>query len=308
MDKSELEDIMEDFVQQKFNILVCSTIIENGIDIPNVNTLIVMDADRFGLSQLYQIRGRVGRSDKFAYAYLMYQPFKSLTETAVKRLNVIKEFTELGSGFSIATRDLSIRGAGDILGSEQAGFIDSVGIDLYLRMLNSEVKRLNNEPVEEEEIENTKPLINVTTHIDDSYVKEDDLKIEIHRMINSITNIDTFNSVKSELEDRFGKLNEDLVIYMYEEWFEKLAKKLKLSHVNQNKNSIELVFPKEIVDKIDTEEVFMIAFHTTNMFRFLSRGSNLVIVLDIIKIDKHPIYYLVSLLSKIDEKYGSNID
>ena len=308
MSKNELESTIYDFINYRYDILICTTIIETGIDIPNVNTLIVMDADRFGLSQLYQIRGRVGRSDKFAYAYLMYQPFKSLTETAVKRLNVIKEFTELGSGFSIATRDLSIRGAGDILGSEQAGFIDSVGIDLYLRMLNTEVKRLNNEPVEEEEIENTKPLINVTTHIDDSYVKEDDLKIEIHRMINSITNINTFNSVKSELEDRFGKLNEDLVIYMYEEWFEKLAKKLKLSHVNQNKNSIELVFPKEIVDKIDTEEVFMIAFHTTNMFRFLSRGSNLVIVLDIIKIDKHPIYYLVSLLSKIDEKYGSNID
>ena len=103
-----------------------------------------MDADRFGLSQLYQIRGRVGRSDKFAYAYLMYQPFKSLTETAVKRLSVIKEFTELGSGFSIATRDLSIRGAGDILGSEQAGFIDSVGIDLYLKILNEEVEKLKN--------------------------------------------------------------------------------------------------------------------------------------------------------------------
>lgn len=308
MSKNELESTIYDFVNYRYDILICTTIIETGIDIPNVNTLIVMDADRFGLSQLYQIRGRVGRSDKFAYAYLMYQPFKTLTETAVKRLNVIKEFTELGSGFSIATRDLSIRGAGDILGSEQAGFIDSIGIDLYLKMLNTEVKRLNNEPIEEEELEISKPLIDVTTHIDDSYVREDDLKIEIHRKINSIVNLESFNTVKTELEDRFGKLNEDLIVYMYEEWFEKLAKKIKLAKVNQNKNSIELVFPKEVVEKIDTEEVFMMAFHITNMFRFISRGSNLIIVLDIIKLEQHPIYYLVSLLSKIEEKYGSSID
>lgn len=309
MSKDELENTIYKFVNYEFDILVCTTIIETGIDIPNVNTLIIIDADRFGLSQLYQIRGRVGRSDKFAYAYLMYQPFKSLTETAVKRLNVIKEFTELGSGFSIATRDLSIRGAGDILGSEQAGFIDSVGIDLYLKMLNDEVERRKDNYVDEtEEVDSTKPLINVATHIDDKYVVEDDLKIEIHRKINSINNEETFNIIKEELEDRFGKLSEDLIIYMYEEWFEKLAKKIGLSHVNQTKNSIEMVFPADVVSKLDTEEVFMDAFYITNMFRFISRGSNLVIVLDIIKLEKHPVYYLVELLDKILEKYGNKLD
>jgi len=312
MTKNELESTIYDFVNYQYDILICTTIIETGIDIPNVNTLIIMDADRFGLSQLYQIRGRVGRSDKFAYAYLMYQPFKSLTETAVKRLNVIKEFTELGSGFSIATRDLSIRGAGDILGSEQAGFIDSIGIDLYLKMLNDEIKRINNEKIDDEEDDenelNSKPLINVTTHIDDDYVKEDELKIEIHRKINSITSLESFNNIKSELEDRFGKVSEDLIVYMYEEWFEKLAKRLKISRVMQTKNTIELVFPKEVVSVFDTEDVFMDAFYVTNMFRFISRGSNLVIVLDIIKLEKHPIYYLVSLLSKMDEKYGKALD
>ena len=311
MNKNDLENTIYDFINYRFDILICTTIIETGIDIPNVNTLIIMDADHFGLSQLYQIRGRVGRSDKFAYAYLMYQPFKTLTETAVKRLNVIKEFTELGSGFSIATRDLSIRGAGDILGSEQAGFIDSVGIDLYLKMLNEEVKKQNHEVVEEEESDNLdegKPLINVTTHIEDHYVSEDDLKIEIHRMINTIEDEQSFLRVKDELEDRFGKINEDLLIYMYEEWFEKLAKKLKISHVNQTKNSIEMVFPQYVVEKLDTEEVFMDAFQVSNMFRFISRGSNLVIVLDIIKLEKHPIYYLVSLLNKIFEKFGKSID
>ncbi len=309
MTKNELESVIMDFTNHEYDVLVCTTIIETGIDIPNVNTLIIMDADHFGLSQLYQIRGRVGRGDKFAYAYLMYQPFKSLSETAVKRLNVIKEFTELGSGFSIATRDLSIRGAGDILGSEQAGFIDSVGIDLYLKMLNDEVARKKNITLEVEDDELDKPpLLSVTTHIDDSYVSEDELKIEIHRKINEIDSKEKFDEVRSELEDRFGKLSEDIIVYMYEEWFEKLASKLKLSKVNQTKNSIEMVFPMEVVSKMDTEEVFMNAFHITNMFRFISRGSNLVIVLDIIKLERHPVYYLVELLDKIYDKFGKNID
>ena len=309
MNKNQLENTIMDFIQHEFDILICTTIIETGIDIPNVNTLIIMDADRFGLSQLYQIRGRVGRSDKFAYAYLMYQPFKSLTETAIKRLNVIKEFTELGSGFSIATRDLSIRGAGDILGSEQAGFIDTVGIDLYLKMLNDEVRRRNHEIVPEEDtMEDTKPLIDVTTHISDQYVSDDDLKVEIHKKINSIDSLESFEKVKAELEDRFGKLSEEILIYMYEEWFEKLAKKISLTKVHQTRNSIELVFSPELVSKLDTEQIFMDAFHISNMFRFISRGDHFIIVLDIIKLEKHPIYYLVELLSKIYDNLENSID
>lgn len=307
MNKNELESRLYDFINHEYDVLICTTIIETGIDIPNVNTLIILDADRFGLSQLYQIRGRVGRSDKFAYAYLMYKPFKSLTETAVKRLNVIKEFTELGSGFSIATRDLSIRGAGDILGSEQAGFIDSVGIDLYLKMLNDEVNRRKNIEVEDDD-NSSQPLINVSTHIEDSYVKEDELKIEIHKKINEIDSYDKFNEVKSELEDRFGKINEDLIIYMYEEWFEKLASKINIKNVHQTKNSIELVFGEEVVKKLNTENLFMDAFQITNMFRFLSKGTNMVIVLDIIKLEKHPIYYLVELLNKILDNLRNTID
>lgn len=313
MNKTQLENTIIDFVNYEYDILICTTIIETGIDIPNVNTLIVIDADRFGLSQLYQLRGRVGRSNKFAYAYLMYQPFKSLTETAVKRLNVIKEFTELGSGFSIATRDLSIRGAGDILGSEQAGFIDSVGIDLYLRMLNDEINRRNEntenvEEVVEETANENKSFLNVTTHIDDSYVQEDDLKIEIHKIINSVDSREKFESVKLELEDRFGKISEDVIIYMYEEWFENLAKKLKVSNVHQNKNSIEIVFPGTVVSKFKVDEIFMDAYYVSNMFRFANKGSNLVIILDIIKLDKHPVYYLVELLDKIYSKFGKDID
>ena len=237
----------------------------------------------------------------------MYDAKKVLTESAVKRLNVIKEFTELGSGFSIATRDLSIRGAGDILGSEQAGFIDSVGIDLYLKMLNDEVNNIENDNDLEKEKE-TKPLLNVSTHIDDSYVSDDDLKIEIHRKINEIDSADKFKEIKDELEDRFGKLDENILIYMYEEWFEKLAEKLNIKNVHQTKNSIELVFVEEVVKKLNMDEVFMDAFHISNMFRFISKGSYLIIVLDIIKLEKHPIYYLVSLLDKIYKKYKNSID
>ncbi len=143
MSKTELESKMFSFINHEYDVLLCTTIIETGIDIPNVNTLIIMNAENFGLSQLYQIRGRVGRSDKIAYCYLMYNKGKILTEQATKRLKVIKEFTELGSGFSIAMRDLSIRGAGNILGSEQSGYIDSVGIELFMKILDDAIKNPN---------------------------------------------------------------------------------------------------------------------------------------------------------------------
>ena len=303
--KTALENTIYDFINYEYDILICTTIIETGIDISNVNTLIIMDADRFGLSQLYQIRGRVGRSDKFAYAYLMYQPFKSLTETAMKRLNAIKEFTALGSGFSIATRDLSIRGAGDILGSEQAGFIDSVGVDLYLKMLNEEVNHLS---VDNEEPEEGKALIDVTTHIDDNYVDEDVLKIEIHQKINTISDEASYNLVKEELEDRFGKLSEDMLLYMHEEWLESLFSQLGIKKVRQSKNSIEIFFPEEVVEKIDVEELFVDAFNITKMFRFISRGTHFSIILDIIKLEKHPVYYLIELLTKVNLKVNKSID
>lgn len=301
MTKVQLENKMIDFINHQFDVLLCTTIIETGIDIPNVNTLIILDADRFGLSQLYQIRGRVGRSNKFAYAYLMYKPYKSLTETAIKRLNVIKEFTELGSGFSIATRDLSIRGAGDILGREQAGFIDSVGIDLYLRLLNAEVAKRQGIEIEEMS-DSSNPLMNVATHIDDTYVEDEELKIEIHRLINMIDSREKLSEVKIELEDRFGKVNQDMIIYMYEEWFEKMASKIPVKNFRQNKNSIEISFSKEIVDRLDMETLFVDVCNISMMFRFKTLGEVLVIVLDTIKLEKHPIYYLCELLERIDNE------
>lgn len=302
LSKEELEDRMAAFINHEYDILLCTTIIETGIDIPNVNTLIVLNADCFGLSQLYQIRGRVGRSNKIAYAYLMYHPQKMLTETAVKRLSAIKDFTELGSGFSIATRDLSIRGAGDILGSEQAGFIDTVGIDLYLKLLNDEVEKLKGNPIKEEEIQNEKPLLDVSTHISDTYTDDDNLKIEIHRKINEIDSYEKLQEVKEEIEDRFGKVNEEMLIYMYEEWFEKMAKYWQIEKIQKTRNSLELYFSPEMTMEIDGEQLFLDAFKITPMFRFKMISSRLVVILDLIQLEKHYIYYLIDLLQVLKKK------
>ncbi len=300
MEKKELEDVMMHFMEKEYDILLCTTIIETGIDIPSVNTLIIIDADRFGLSQLYQIRGRVGRSNKIAYCYLMYNKGKILSDVATKRLNVIKEFTELGSGFSIAMRDLAIRGAGDILGSEQAGFVDSVGVELFIRMLNDEVKRLKGEKVEEEKSED-QPLLEVATTITDDYVKEEDLKIEIHKMINEIHTEEDFERVKEELEDRFGTLSEDVLIYMREELFETEAKKLNITKIIQTKNFIEVHLPRELTDNINGDELFLRVCSLTRKFRFGMKNKELIITLDTINLDKHYIYYLMDLLKIINE-------
>lgn len=298
MDKNELENVMIAFQNKEFDVLLCTTIIETGIDIPTVNTLIIIDSDRFGLSQLYQIRGRVGRSNKIAYCYLMYKKGKVLSDIATKRLNVIKEFTELGSGFAIAMRDLSIRGAGDILGSEQAGFIDTVGVDLFLKMLNEEVNKLKG--IETEEIkENNLPLIEVETNIDDKYVSDEDLKIEIHKKINSITDIKSLNNVKKELEDRFGHLSDKIIIYMYEELFEYMAEKLNITKVNQTKNNIEIYLPVELSNSVDGDRLFMEICSLTRKFRFSMKNKELIIILDINNLDKNYIYYLIDLLEII---------
>ena len=297
MTKTQLEDIMNDFINKVYDVLLCTTIIETGIDIPNVNTLIVYDADKFGLSQLYQLRGRVGRSNKIAYCYLMYNKSKILSEIAVKRLNSIKEFTELGSGFAIAMRDLSIRGAGDILGSEQAGFIDTIGIEMFMQMLDNEIKRLKG--IEVEERQDYTPLINVETAIEDNYIPDNDIKIEIHKKINQIDSYNKLNEVKDELIDRFGKLDESILAYMYEELFEKKANELKVNKIIQTKNFIEVYIPKEITDVIDGSRLFVEISKISRMFRFSMRNKQLIIILDTVKLDKHFIFYLNDLLDII---------
>lgn len=296
--KNELEDIMNKFINKEYDCLVCTTIIETGIDIPNANSLIIYDASNFGLSQLYQIRGRVGRSERTAYAYLMYNKNKTLTETAIKRLKVIKEFTELGSGFNIAARDLSIRGAGDILGAEQAGFIDAVGIELYMKMLNNEIKILKGEKIEEEKTKQT-PLIEVNNHIDNNYVSEEELKLTIHKMINNITNIDSYNDVKKELEDRFGRLDNNMIIYMNEELFESYLRNLEGKILINNDLFIEIVFSKEISEKIDYEDLIVTSLNISKDIIFSYKDNKLHIKLKKYNKDKSYIITLNNLLEKM---------
>ena len=298
MDKTTIENVMIKFINKEYDILLCTTIIETGIDIPNVNTLIIMDADHFGLSQLYQIRGRVGRSERIAYCYLMYDNSKILSEIAVKRLKVIKDFTELGSGFAIAMRDLSIRGAGDFLGSEQSGFIDTVGIDLFMQMLNEEINKEKGIVKIEDNKEITEPLVDVETAITDKYVQDEDLKIYIHKKINQINSYDKMEEVKQELEDRFGKIDDNIEIYMHEELFEKMAKELNITRIRQTKNFIEVILPNEISKNIKIEDLFM-NLSSYRFYRFSSRFNQVIITLDTIKLDKHFIYYLIDLVEVI---------
>ena len=304
MTKNQLEDIMVDFINYKYDVLICTTIIETGIDIPNVNTLIIIDADRFGLAQLYQIRGRIGRSNKIGYAYLMYDDKKVLNELAIKRLNTIKEFTELGSGFKIAMRDLSIRGAGDILGSEQSGFIDTIGIELYLKLLNEVVMELKGNKLEEtEEKVESNYLIDIDTHISNNYVSDDSLKIEIHKKINEIDSFSKMEQIKDELENRFGKISESMHIYMYEEWFEKIAQSLKIKNIRQIKNKITVELPTELTQKIDGEKLFVNIYKIHKNFKLSYKDNKIFVNFDISNLDKHFLIYLIEMLEMLKKEF-----
>ncbi len=294
MNKEEIQDIMSEFYNNDFNVLISTTIIENGIDIPNANTMIVIDADHYGLSQLYQIRGRVGRSDKIAYTYLMYNPNEQLSETAVKRLNAIKEFTNLGSGYKIAMRDLSIRGAGDMLGTEQAGFIDSVGVDLYLDLINEELNGKKEEIDEENTI-----LDNVSTHIDNSYTDEDELIIELHNRINQVTSEEEYLELKKEIIDRFGFIDEKIENYIIQEYVENLLKELNIKILMNDNSKISLRIDNNIYKNLNIEDLFVYSTRINSKFAFIYRNN--FIVLSLLKLDyeKHYLYYILEILKYI---------
>ena len=205
MREHELEKIMYAFINREIDVLVSTTIIETGLDISNVNTMIIHDADRLGLSQMYQLRGRVGRSNRMAYAFLLYRRDKLLKEVAEKRLAAIREFTDLGSGFKIAMRDLEIRGAGNLLGAEQHGHMEAVGYDLYCKMLNEAVLALKGETTEEESFE-TVVDCDIDAFIPDGYIKNEYLKLDVYKRISAIENEEEYMDMQDELIDRFGDI------------------------------------------------------------------------------------------------------
>ena len=203
MSERELEETMLAFINGEYDVLVTTTIIETGVDVPNANTLIIEDADKFGLSQLYQLRGRVGRSNRISYAYFLHAPNKVLTEVAEQRLQAIKEFTELGSGFKIAMRDLNIRGAGNLLGRQQHGFIDAVGYDLYSEMLQQAVNEKRGIEVKEE-VPDIEIDVQVDAYIPAEYIREEQAKIEFYKKLRSIETEQELMDVQDELTDRYG--------------------------------------------------------------------------------------------------------
>lgn len=248
MTEKQLETELIDFMNKEADVLICTSIIETGIDMPNVNTLIVYDADKMGLSQLYQLRGRVGRSNRVAYAYLVYQKDKVLTEVAEKRLKALKDFTELGSGFKIAMRDLEIRGAGNMMGSSQHGHMASIGYDLYCRMLEDTVKLIKGE-IEQEPVETTVD-IKLDAFISSSYIDNEIQKIEIYKKIAAIENEEDYNYVKEELEDRYSTIPKPVYNLMDIAYIKSKAKLLDIEEIKERKNEIIFEFQsRERTDK-----------------------------------------------------------
>ena len=245
MTGNEIEDIMEDFIEGKTDILVCTTILESGIDIPNANTIIVENADRMGLAQLYQIRGRVGRSDRQGYAYITYKRDKLLSEVADKRLKAIKEFTEFGSGFKIAMRDLEIRGAGSLLGEIQHGHLEQVGYDTYCNLLDEVIKEMQGTVVQPEI--DVQIDLDATCYIPDTYISDSSQKIEIYQDIALCKNEEDIQNVIDEMIDRFGNMPSEIENLLEIARIKILCKKLKISKVQGKRNFVLFMFePGEI--------------------------------------------------------------
>lgn len=243
MSGRELEEIMESFINHEINVLVCTTILESGIDIPNANTIIVENADRLGLAQLYQIRGRVGRSDKQAYAYITYKRDKLLSEVADKRLKAIKEFTEFGSGFKIAMRDLEIRGAGSMLGEMQHGHMEKVGYDTYCKLLDEVIKEMQGiEVVEEQDVQID---LAVSSYIPDNFIENSSQKIEIYQNIALCRTEEELQNVIDEVIDRYGRLPKELENLIDIARIKQLARKANILKIAQKENGIVFYFVKE---------------------------------------------------------------
>jgi transcription-repair coupling factor (superfamily II helicase) len=274
MDSRELEDVMRRFVHRGFHVLVSTTIIENGIDIPNVNTIIIDRADRYGISQLYQLRGRVGRSDRVAYAYLFYPPGRALSALAMKRLQVISDFTELGSGFKIALKDLEIRGAGNLLGREQSGDICSVGFDLYLTLLDQAIRRLENAGYEPE----ADPLLELeySGFIPDGYVEESQEKMEVYKKIAAVRTRDELEGLHRELVDRFGPPPDEAASLLALAEIRIICRDLAVSSLREKDGFARVEFAK--VSRIQVDRLLRLIQESPGRARLDPRAANVVLL------------------------------
>jgi len=291
MSERQLEKIMTSFINREFDVLVCTTIIESGIDMPNVNTIIVEDADRLGLAQLYQLRGRVGRSNRLAYAYLTYKRDKVLNEIAEKRLKTIREFTEFGSGFKIAMRDLQIRGAGNLLGPEQHGHMEAVGYDTYVKLLEETIRELKGEQVPQDDTE-VNVDIKVNAYLDSQYIPDEQARLDMYKSISAIENEDEAMDVYDELLDRFGEVPEEASNLIKIVLIRKLAAKCGFNIIKQKDDMVLLYFreqaalPLPMLSRLVHEEKGKVMFSAgkTPYLSYRAKGLSQTELLDNIKI------------------------
>ena len=297
MDKEAIEEVTYDFYNNKLNVLVCTTIIETGIDIPNANTIIIENADHFGLSQLYQIKGRVGRSDKLAYAYLLFQPNKQVSEVASNRLRAIKEFTELGSGYKIALRDLSIRGAGDLLGANQSGFIENIGIDLYMDLLKQAIEEEKGIITEKEkDVSNN---IQIDGYIPSSYAGVDGNKIDLYKKLDAVKTLEQLNELENEIKDIYGKMPQNVTLLVEKKRMDVLSDTNKVEKIKDDREFIDVYLAKELSNK---DGIGIKLFELANRLDYKNinlsfRKDNIKIRVK--KIENEWIYYINEILSKI---------
>lgn len=254
MSEVQLENVLYQFIQGEYDMLVTTTIIETGVDIPNVNTLIVEDADRMGLSQLYQLRGRVGRSSRIAYSYFMHQPNKVLTEVSEKRLQAIKDFTELGSGFKIAMRDLAIRGAGNLLGQQQHGFIDSVGFDLYSQMLEEAVARKRGDKSTHKTV--VEMDLSVDAYLPGTYIQDERQKIELYKRIRQFGSDEDYVELQDELIDRFGEYPQEVADLLSVGLLKMYSEQALIELIRRDGTKLSVVFSKAGTNRLPLPEVF----------------------------------------------------
>lgn len=274
MSASELEEVFRRFKMGGFHILVATTIIENGIDIPNVNTIIIDRANMYGVSQLYQLRGRVGRSDRKAFAYLFYPEGKALSEIAMKRLQVISDFTELGSGFKIAMKDMEIRGAGNLLGREQSGDIYSVGFDLYLKMLEEAIQKLQNtnfEPEADVWLE-----LEYSGYIPDSYIEITQTKMEVYKKIASISTLEELDRVYAELSDRFGPIPVEVMSLLSLADIRIICRKLSIASLRERAGRVEIEFSR--VSKVSVDRLLRLMKESAGRVKLDPRRANILIL------------------------------
>ncbi len=302
MAENELERIMLDFLEGEYDVLVSTTIIETGVDIPNVNTLIIYDADKMGLSQLYQLRGRVGRSNRIAYAYFTYQRDKVLTEVAEKRLHAIKEFTELGSGFKIAMRDLAIRGAGNLLGAEQHGFIASVGFDLYNQMLKEAIDELKGNVKEKQPFESQIEM-EIDAYLPSDYIQDAMQKIEMYKKFTNVKTIQQSFDLEEELEDRFGEIPSPVWNLLAVARIKAYALQYQMESISQKGNELQIKVAPEQNQVIDGYKLFQIAGEFNQRIK-LSSGHHIGVKINIKNLTEEQV---LSLLENFLKRYQEAI-